>query len=100
MRSLLSGAVSLVSRLSLSDAIWAGWLLLFLVLELGGFFGVFPWDTLSSTSWLNEKLHPILKTILFGFLIGLAIHIRFQTGLWRTSFGGVVVALIVNYLWL
>jgi len=89
-----------MSRLTISDAVWSGWLVLFLVLELGGYFSIFPWDTLSSTAWLNEKAHPILKTILFGFLVGLAVHIRFSTGLWKTTLGGVIIALIVNYLWL
>lgn len=88
-----------MGRLSVSDAVWASWLLLFLVLELTAFAGVVPWATLSSTAWWNERLHPILKTLLFGFLIGLAVHIRFGTGLWRTTAGGVVIALILNYLW-
>jgi surface polysaccharide O-acyltransferase-like enzyme len=85
--------------LARSDAVWAAWLALFLVLELTAFFGVAPWTTLSQTSWLNEREYPILRTILFGFLIGLAVHIRFQTGLWRTTLGGTVIALVLNYLW-
>lgn len=88
-----------MSRLSISDSIWAAWLLLFLVLELSAFFRLAPWVTLSETSWLNEREYPILKTILFGFLIGLAVHIRFSTGLWRTTLGGMVIALVLNYLW-
>lgn len=89
-----------LSRLSTSDAIWAAWLLLFLVLELSAFLGLAPWYTLSSTSWMNERAYPILKTVLFGFLIGLAIHIRFSTGLWKTTLGGVVIALVINALFL
>ena len=89
-----------MSRLAASDAIWAAWLLLFLVLELSGFFKVAPWTTLSSTAWANEKTYPILKTILFGFLIGLAVHIRFSTGLWKTTLGGTAIALVFNYLFL
>lgn len=88
-----------MSRVAASDAIWAFWLALFLLFELGGFFGVFPWDTLSSTAWLNEKLHPILRTLLFGFLVGLAVHIRFQTGLWRTTVGGLLIAVVLDFLW-
>lgn len=84
--------------LSISDAVWAGWLCLFLVLELTGFFHVTPWNTLSSTAWANEERYPILRTILLGFLIGLAVHIRFQTGLWRTTLAGTVIALAVNAL--
>lgn len=88
-----------MSRAATSDLIWAFWIALFLLFELGAFFGFFPWDTLSSTAWLNEKLYPILRTVLFGFLIGLAVHIRFQTGLWRTTLGGTLIALVLNYLW-
>lgn len=85
--------------LSRSDLIWSLWLLLFLALELAAFFGVAPWMTLSSTSWANERLHPILRTVLLGFLIGLGVHIRFQTGLLRTSLGGLLIALVLNFLW-
>jgi hypothetical protein len=85
--------------LSRSDAVWAAWLVVFLVLELAAFFHLAAWDTLSQTAWLNEKLHPVLRTILFGFLIGLGVHIRYQTGLWRTTLGGVLVAVVLNYLW-
>ena len=88
-----------MSRLATSDAVWAAWLALFLVLELSAFFGLAPWVTLSETSWLNEKQYPILKTVLFGFLIGLAVHIRFSTGLGRTTLGGTLIAIVLNYLW-
>jgi hypothetical protein len=88
-----------VSTLSRSDLVWAAWLLLFLGLELSAFFHLAPWDTLSSTAWLNERLHPILKTLLFGFLIGLGVHIRYGTGLWRTTAGGLLIALVLNILW-
>ena len=88
-----------VNRLGASDLVWAAWLLLFLVLELSAFFRLVPWVTLSETSWLNEKQYPILKTVLFGFLIGLAVHIRFSTGLWRTTLGGTLIAVVLNYLW-
>jgi hypothetical protein len=86
-------------NLTTSDAVWAGWLLLFLALELSAFFGLAPWQTLSGTAWMNEKMYPILRTILFGFLIGLAVHIRFTTGLWRTTLGGIIIALVLNVLW-
>jgi uncharacterized membrane protein YczE len=88
-----------MSKLKLSDVVWAAWLLLFLALEIPAALGVAPWDTLSRTSWIDERLYPILQTILFGFLIGLAVHIRFSTGLLRTTIGGIVIALILNYLW-
>lgn len=88
-----------MTKLTRSDIVWATWLLLFLALEIPAALGIAPWDTLSRTSWLDEKLYPILQTILFGFLIGLAVHIRFSTGLLRTTLGGIVIALILNYLW-
>lgn len=71
----------------------------FLALEVPAAFHSVPWFTLSRTSYLNEQLHPILKTALFGFLIGLAVHIRFGTELWRTTAGGILIALVLNYLW-
>ena len=85
---------------SRSDLVWSFWLLLFLGLELSAFFGLAPWTTLSSTAWTNEKLHPILRTVLFGFLIGLAVHIRFGTGLWRTTMGGTLIAVVLNFVWM
>lgn len=88
-----------MTKLTRSDIVWAAWLLLFLALEIPAALRIAPWDTLSRTSWLDEKLYPILQTILFGFLIGLAVHIRFSTGLLRTTLGGIVIALILNYLW-
>ena len=88
-----------MSKLTRSDIIWAAWLIAFLALELPAAAGIAPWDTLSRTSWIDEKLYPILKTILFGFLIGLAVHIRFTTGLARTTIGGTVIAVVLNYLW-
>lgn len=88
-----------MSRLSVSDAVWGGWIVLFLIIELLAVAGIVPWDTLSNTSWLNEKMYPILRTILFGFLLGLAVHIRFETGLWRTTVGGMIIAVVLTYLW-
>lgn len=88
-----------MSKLTLSDVIWGTWILVFLLFEVPAAAHLVPWDTLSRTSWLDERLYPILKTIVFGFLIGLAVHIRFQTGLLRTTIGGIVIALILNYLW-
>ena len=82
-----------------SELIWGFWIALFLALEIPAALGLVPWKTLSETAWLDEQRYAILKTILFGFLIGLAVHIRFQTGLLKTSIGGIVIALILNYLW-
>jgi hypothetical protein len=88
-----------VNQLDRSDLVWAVWLLAFLALEIPGYLGIAPWDTLSRTSWLDEGRYPILRTLLFGFLIGLAVHIRFATGLGKTTLGGIAIALVLNYLW-
>jgi hypothetical protein len=88
-----------VSKLALSDFVWAAWLVLFLALEIPAAVGHAPWNTLSETAWIDEQLYPILKTLLFGFLIGLAVHSRFGTGLFRTTIGGTLIALVLNYLW-
>lgn len=88
-----------MSRLAVSDVVWAVWLAAFLALEIPAALGLVPWFTLSRTSWIDERLYPILQTILFGFLIGLAVHIRLGTGLLRTTIGGAVIALVLNYLW-
>lgn len=83
-----------------SDWIWAAWVALFLALEIPAAAGLVPWDTLSRTAYLNERLHPILKTVLFGFLIGLGVHIRYGTELWRTTLGGTLIAVVLNFLWM
>ena len=87
-----------MSTLTISDIIWATLLVLFLALEIPAALHVVPWDTLSRTSWLNEQRYPLLRTALFGFLIGLAVHIRFEVGLWKATVGGIAVALVYT-LW-
>ena len=86
--------------LARSDLVWVAWLLLFLALEIPAAAGLVPWVTLSRTSWLNEHLHPWLRPVLVGFLVGLVVHIGYGAGLWRCVFGGVVLALVLQYLWL
>lgn len=77
---------------------WALWIfVMFLVPELLGYFHTAPWPTLSSTSWHAERTYPILRSLLFGFLIGLAVHIRFQTALGRAEAGGMAVALALHF---
>lgn len=48
---------------------------------------------------MDEQSYPILKTALLGFLIGLGVHIRWETGLLRTTIGGTLIAVVLNYLW-
>lgn len=40
-----------------------------------------------------------MQSIFFGFLLGLAVHIRFHTKVGHAELGGVLVALIVQALW-
>ena len=86
--------------LTLSDAYWAFWIfVLFLGPELAATFHWIPMYTLSETSWVNEKLYRWLPDLLFGFLIGLAVHIRFKTPLGHAEAGGLIIALVAHYCW-
>lgn len=87
-------------KLVTSDFVWAIWLALFLALEIPAALGLVPWNTLSQTSWLNEHLYPWLRPILVGFLVGLVVHIGYGASLWRTVLGGVIFAVVLNWLWL
>jgi hypothetical protein len=89
-----------VSRLSVSQLYWGAWIfVLFLVPEILAATGVLPMDTLSRTAWLDEQQYPVLRTIIFGFLIGLAVHIRFATKLGRAEAGGIGIALLAHLCW-
>lgn len=80
-----------------SYAWWAFWIfVLFLTPELLAYFKLIPLMTLSQTSWKIEHLYPIMRTVLFGFLIGLAFHIRYQTKLGHAEIGGILIALILH----
>lgn len=82
-----------------SDLVWSLWLGLFLLLELSAVAGIVPWQTLSSTARWNEQTYPWLRTVLFGFLIGLGVHIRYPVTLWRATLGGILVAVVLNFIW-
>jgi hypothetical protein len=89
-----------VSRLTLSQLYWGVWIfVLFLVPEILAATGAIPMYTLSTTSWMDQQTYPVLRTILFGFLVGLAVHIRFTTSLGKAELGGIGVALILHALW-
>ena len=89
-----------MSRLTLSQLYWGTWIfVLFLVPEILAALGVTPMYTLSRTSWIDEQTHPVLRTILFGFLVGLAVHIRFATKLGRAEIGGIGIALLAHLCW-
>ena len=90
----------MLDKLRNSDAYWAFWIfVLFLVPELLAWRGVIPMYTLSRTAWFNEQKYSILKTLLAGFLLGLAVHIRFQTKLFRAELGGMIIALMMHLMW-
>lgn len=89
-----------MSRLVLSELYWGAWIfVLFLVPEVLAATGAIPMYTLSRTSWLDEQTYPVLRTIVFGFLVGLAVHIRFKTSLGRAELGGIGIALAVHLCW-
>lgn len=79
---------------------WGIWIFgLFLIPELLGWGRVAPWVTLSETAWWVEKALPIMRSLLFGFLIGLAVHIRFHTNFGRAELGGMIVAAVAHLIW-
>lgn len=88
-----------MTKLDRSDVIWTLWLLLFLALEIPAALGIAPWDTLSRTSWMNEALYHWLRPVLWGFLVGLTTHICYGTDLWKAVVGGIVIAVVVHFLW-
>lgn len=87
-----------LSKLARSQVIWSGWLLLFLFLELGLAIAWGNIFTLSKTSGIEEHRFPILKTLLLGFLLGLAVHIRWQTPLWRTEILSMIAATAIDLI--
>lgn len=90
--------MTLMSKLLRSEVFWSFWLVQFLVLEviiaiiLGYIY------TLSATSGIEEARFPILRTLLLGFLLGLAVHIRWQTPLWRTEAVSMLIATIIDLI--
>lgn len=64
-----------------SRLVWGAWLAAFLVFELTGTLRWTPWRTLSETAWDTEARYPGTQRELQGFLLGLAIHIRYRTTL-------------------
>lgn len=89
-----------MSKLTLSQLYWGAWIfVLFLVPELLAATGKIPMYTLSHTSWLDQQNYPVLRTLIMGFLFGLAVHIRFATKFGPAEVGGMVIALAVHVLW-
>lgn len=65
----------------ISRLVWGRWLAGFLFWELTGTRRWTPWRTLSETAWDLEAERPGTRRQLQGFLLGLAIHIRYRTTL-------------------
>ena len=88
------------AKQGVSNLYWSTWLgVMFLVPELLAATHAIPMFTLSRTSWHDEQAYPILRTVIAGFLFGLAVHIRFATPLFKAELGGMVVALALHVAW-
>jgi hypothetical protein len=85
-----------------SYAVWGGWLVVFLLLELPGNQRWVPWVTLSETVWALEARGWPLKALVLGLTVGLVVHFVFQTNLVKAEAVSVVVALaahLINKHW-
>lgn len=82
-----------MKNLKLSDIYWGTWIFVFfLIPEVLAALNLIPMDTLSNTTWLDQKLYSWLANLVTGFLIGLIIHLRWKFGLFRTE--GVIIPLV------
>lgn len=86
-----------MSRLVWGYLIWAGWILLFLTLELTGYFRVVPWPTFSETVWGAES-YPLVKPLVFTVLLALIAHFLYHRPLWHSVAFAVVVAMAAHML--
>jgi hypothetical protein len=83
-----------------SNVYWGLWIgVMFLVPEVLAALHVIPMYTLSRTSWHDQEAYPVLRTLIAGFLMGLAVHIRFATPLGTSVLGGMVIALAMHLCW-
>lgn len=69
---------------------------IFLTLELLGLFGAAPWGTLTGTARHAEAHWRILDVVIFGFLIGLAVHIRFKASLGLAEAAAIGLSLLAH----
>jgi hypothetical protein len=90
--------MTFMSKLLRSELFWSFWLVQFLVLEVIIAIVLGYIYTLSATSGIEEARFPILRTLLLGFLLGLAVHIRWQTPLWRTEAISMLIATIIDLI--
>ena len=90
-------------NLTLSNIVWGTFLLGLVALEILGIYHVFGLITLSGTSWADQDKHKWLAPLLFGFLLGLVLHITFlvaghHIALWRAVAVGLIVAFAAKWL--
>lgn len=87
-----------MTRLFVSYVVWSAWLLSFLALEIPAAAEITPWMTLSGTSQHAENTYPLLTKVLFGFLLGLSLHITMRIAgqhyipFWRAILFGLIVS--------
>jgi hypothetical protein len=82
-----------------SYGIWIFWLALFLVLEnLPFVWAGCPWTQLSGTTQHAERSYPIVRALVFGFLIGLLIHLVYEVKMWQAMIFGFGVSLLTHFV--
>lgn len=69
-----------MSRFTDGLAVWAGWIVVFLALELPAHWGLVPWPTLSRTAWDAETSWHPASLFFEAFLLVLLAHI-----VWRLN---------------
>jgi hypothetical protein len=67
------------ATLTISAIVWLGWLALWVVLELLGYWHITPWTTLSEFVWAVEMHWRITQIV---FLIGFAILLVHLVARW------------------
>lgn len=100
-KTLISAVIVNVQRFHVSLGVWAGFLLIFLAIELPPiFWAACPWETLSETSWDSESAWHPAKLVFAVFLFVLALHIvqRIPAGWLITVVVGAAIALGVHLI--
>lgn len=79
---------------------WGIWVFgMFLIPEILGLERIAPWVTFSETDWWLQKTVPLVASGVFGFGIGLIVHLRYGTPFARAEIGGLLIAVIVHVFW-
>jgi len=78
---------------------WGVWVfVLFVVPEILGWERIAPWVTLSETVDVVEKGRQFLSDAIFFFVIGVAVHWRFQTPFGRTEAVALALAVVTRLI--